>query len=485
MALTEEQLKILSDLVDIRIRYLSLRLDGKARALVTWSINGIADLPDYSGIPTHVVDVKEGGTSIPDFPKTYVNAEAYDEKYSIIIEEWDIYRSHTVDVIINEDFEKTRTVKKVLKVIPEETTQFSLETVTADVVNVNGGLSIQVKNCHPDMRKNVRNVTIEKSIAGNPTAMAFTSSIPYLFKLSNEPTDYSYAIHKGKKTEDVSTAIPAIYDFRRDGLFKVEYLYNSGDNFVEELDEDVILDWNSEKVEELAEISDLNVSVYNDPAFLYKVIDSDGLGTTKYYRYLINISMVPSQSVVSEPNLLTPFIDLSLLDYDFDGSFNLWIDGTPSKQGDSKIKITSSLRTTKKDQTSFTTVPHVSILDLNDPTILNAGVTFMDGFFNHVDKDVSAGTWYTYRIKVTDWEGVEIVVFSGDVLYQEGVQTDVPENITLENLSLGEDLSDNILVEEDFQSGVSHTGLRVWLSSDRDDINLYTNIKEAIKTCQC
>lgn len=472
--LTEEQKVELKELVFIEYHVIRLINLTRAKVLLSWTGFGIADVNDSPN--KHEVTVEENSVVMSGFPLVLNDDAAYLQRYSVEIDNWDPTKSHLVQLTINDTFVKTLTIPAVKNASSfSNPIPFRPSDVQVNIGNVEDGIDIDLRACHPDFKNKVKNIVIKRGVNGGGLVVEYQSSVPVPFSLSTNELDYSF-INKGgvKKSAFTAGEFNDIYTNREKFVGRVIYQDSEGD-YIEETNLNIIANFDSNNIVSTPTLANLDPSVDNEFDYLYLTVDEE-----KYYRYRPQIRLAPFQSLTFNPNQLTKYIPLDDIDGDSDGNFDLYVDGTVL--GLTNIFINGSV---KRENGDFTSFDDRTIITLPLVLYLPVGVEFMDTFTGHIDTDVVEGNFYTYEVEIQLWNGETHLIFTG-IKKREAPNKDTIATAGLKISELEESIvGDASLSEYDFQSGVSHHGLKVFLSSDLKDLKDFTRNKKVEEDCKC
>jgi len=445
---------------------------GRAVVLVSWTKNGIVDTADEL---TTTLTIKEDSVDMVGTPITFTGTEAYEANYSAEIDLWDPDKPHVIKINIGNDFERTLTLDAEAGSSPTVAPYpFGPSDVAVELSNVDRGLRLKLNVCNPNFRSAVKNVIVEKAAGLDALAVTYQAAVPVPITIPSAYGDYPYAVISGQKDNLLNaTTFNGVYTDRSAFVGRIEYLdeYN---NYIEEPDTNLIDNYDSNLIVSKGSILDLDPAVDNDYDALYKV------GEDTYYRYRPDQMNTPYQAFNNTPSFATKYVELSDIDTNNDGAFDLHIDGTKSPEG--TVRIFSGIKNTIGDYTSFS-----SSVQLSNTlsSYLDPGVSFMDEFSVHDDLDVEEGTIYTYKVTLETWDNKSFAIFLGSKKREMPSKSSVvPTGMNLEDLTIPL-VGDNALNENDFQSGVSHTGCTVFFSQEKEDmVALARNLKLEVD-CKC
>lgn len=470
--MTPAQIEHIEETLFIDYHFLNLITEDRGTVLVSYTKNGILD----TGFdPTYDIDIKEGGASMVGFPMSLTGTQAYDAKYSLKINDWNPNLDHSIKVTVNSEIIRTLTLPAEGGATPVVTTApFNPADTNVTLTNTDRGLKLKLNICNPKFRTKVKNVVIEKAEGFNAVTKTFQSSVPVPYTIPSLFSDYPSAFIGGSLDAGLDALkFDPIYNNRQNFVARVEYLddYN---NYIEEPNQDLIDNYDPTLIISVAGLASLDPTVNNDLDAIYYVVADD-----KYYRYRPDLVNLPFQAFNQETSYTTKMLDLSDLDGDNDGTFDLFVDGTKAT---GTVVIRSAIKDTIGDLTSFSTTA-LSSSDLN--TYLDAGVDFMEQFSEHTDITVVEGLTYHYVVKIQTWDGFEYTIFDGYKKREVPSRTSVvPTGLNLSDLTIPL-VGESALTENDFQSGVSHNGCKVFLSFEDEDLKDYVRNKKIEEDCKC
>ena len=471
--MTPAQITFLDDTVYLDYHVLRQVSSTRAVVLISWSSNGIVDTVED---PTYSLEVTEEGSMMVGLPLNLTGTQAYDSHYSTEVDLWDCTKEHALKLTINGTYERLFTIPPLSTNTPVvEPLPFEPSAVTVELLNIDLGLKINLKACSPSFRKEVKNVRIERGIGVVPLQPRYVSSVAIPLILPSSYTEYGEVNIKGKAiTSPTALQLDPIYLGRQDFIARVEYQDDFNDYIVES-NQDLIDNTPAHMIVSVASLLLLDPQINNDRDLLYYLSDTEVY--MKYRPYTVNL---PYQATNLSVDSTSKYIDLVDLDPDLDGQFDLYVDGTVSPSG--TVSIRSGVRSSIKDYTSYSTTTTVSNTLLS---YLDTGVNFMDEFSSHVDTDVLDGSIYVYKVVLDTWDGKEHTIFTGTKKRETPTKSSiVPAGMNLEDLTIPL-VGDSALSEYDFQSGVSHSGCKVFLSTDLEDLKLYARNKKLEEDCKC
>jgi len=456
--LTELQKTELEDLVRINFRVARIISPTRSKVVVTWTDFGIADVDDSPN--KHEITVREDGDPMPGFPQIFNDDEAFDVRYSVQIDDWDTNKSHEITVTVNEDFQKILFIPEFKRIKPLIVTpSFRATDVAVELKNIEDGILVKLITTHPEFRNRVKNVLIKRAVGLGALEDKYQTSVPVSFTISNVNTDYNFIFEGGEEKAASPTGLADIYDNRVDFVARVRYDDSETDNYIEETNPNIFENFDPLKVVTKPTFLTLDPLIDNEFDFLYFITE-----TEKFFRFQPDDVLLPFQAPSTDTRIVTKYVVLTDIDPNTDGTFDLFVDGTLSNT--SGVIINGAIRRENGDFTSFD-----KIITLTPPidSFLPAGVSFMRGYDHHIDTDVIEDNFYTYEVEIQTWTNEVVTVFSG-IKRREIPDIDqvVPSSLILENLE--ESLVGKESISEfDFQSGVSHGGMKVFLSDSEKD----------------
>jgi hypothetical protein len=456
--MTPTQISYIKENFLISATYLRQVMPERAIVRVAWTRYGILDVNDPSTL--HLVSIEKNGQLLPGYPLYLNDDDAYNSRYSIVLDDWDPNSTYKITVNINTDVEGSLVVVPPAganRLPPLPTFQPGL--VTARLRNTERGVKIDIGGPCADCSSYVRNVTIERSIgAASTPAPLYTSSVPVSYTLDQTVTNYPYAVVDGQSVPMTSTIFTDIFTDRKDMLVYVERF--NLQQYEEVVDPIEIASYTDEETVTVTTLAALVPSIHNEPHGIYQTLDDE-----KYYRFRDVQLNIPMQATQLSPESISKWYPLEGFD-DALLTFDLYIDGTSAVGPSENVVIGAAMRNERQDFTSFNILGLYTSPDLF--TLLPAGVTFMDRPLSHIDRDVLPDTLYKYKVTIETIDGLVFPIFVGTIEYQLPSRGNLPEDVDEEDL-LNPVNPDATLNELDFQSGPANGHLKVNLSDDPED----------------
>jgi len=464
----------LDSLVSLGYNILRRTSEFFADVRISWNRMGVADT---SQTILHVLEVREGLILMQQFPIIMQNDEAYKNRYSVVVKNWDLRHAHTIDLTINCTYKKTISVPRPPVKFAERgplTAPLDYNKNSVTVRNTGPGIEIKLKSCQGDIRRLYKNVRIRKA-TGNiadsvELPIKFARSVEIPLEIGSVATDYPYIVKRGNQTSTfTNNEFQEIYTRRKGLIVQIRYEDLLG-NFIEVTDQAEILNTPSEDIITVNHKSYLDKKVHNDMKILYYTTP-----TNQYWRYRDNPLSIPFQSNIEFPDIASEWIDYIHLDRNYDNQISVPVPGYLTS-GSTGATVKAALRNPDGDYTGFSTRSY------NQPNLaqkLNTdypGVTFMQRPCCHMDTDVSDGSWYTYQVDIETWTGQTVTLYRGKVRREEIKDTAISDDLTLESLETTARDEKGTLSEYDFQSGIGR-GISVFLSDNPDDAYLYEATK--------
>lgn len=464
--------------VNLRHRILQQLDSTTARVLITWSKLGIVDCANTL---VHTLEIRKNSITTAEFPIRFTEAEAYQNRYSYVIDNYDLTARYSITLSINYLYTKTLVVDALVP--PKPKIGSIQENLTRGKVTTSiAGIGVKVLTCQLDLLKDVKNIFIHKdsgrALQSAVLPLAYVRSVPISVTIPTDCTAYTSAVINGKSymgpTQD---QVDSIVNDRTRVLAHVTYT-DLSNNFLEETNAQIIKYTPAHLVYSVTSSDFLNPLVHNEPAFLYKT-DND----SKFYRYRSKTTLLPQQAVTTNTSPRQKWIDLLDVDGNSDGTFVLPIPGSFTLDT-TTAEIRLAVMNSRGDYTSFTIDPVTSANLATELEAMYPGVKFMRDFISHIDTVVDAGSWYTYSVNIELWDGSHMTVLRRSACYETiNDAALLGAKITLDSLRVPT-IGSSALTEYDFQSGISRN-MKAQLSPRSADLRDYEANKLAEQMCGC
>lgn len=463
--------------VDLRVRTLFQTSPTTASMLVTWGKFGIADCQNTV---IHMLTVRRGATVLPEFPIQFIEDNAYNNRYSYIIKDWDLTQDYVVSILINYNYLQEIKISKKVTVVESKSAIFNENQTICKFTNKAAGIGVKIMSCQLNLDRDIRNVLVYK-LEGRQhplqeLSIAAIRSVPIQVTLPSQLSDYTGAVIGGVYTTPITQdQFNSIFSDRKSVIASITYR-DSDANYIEETNQSIITYTPKKKIYEVDSFAGLSKSVHNLRDVLYYAATED-----KYYRYRETPVHVPLQGYSSLPSPRQQWLELKDIDRDMDGTFMLYVPVVKCKVT-TTAEISFSVRNSSGDyllySTPITTNTFSTYIQASYP-----GASIMRENSEHTDTTVASDKWYTYETVIEFWDGVRFSVGRKAVRREVVSDTVLSSKVTLDNLSIPIN-GNGTLTEYDFQSGISPK-MRAYFSYNKADFDGYFITKAIEKHCGC